>query len=126
MHRLVRAELIALAICCPLVSLSQETVPPALRDWQVWALKGEEFRRCPFLASASLQPDQPIDASAFPCVWPERLTLAVDTHGGSFTQRWQVYSESWVTLPGSLEHWPQGVASRRRRVRSGRAGSASR
>ena len=110
MHRLIRAGLIALAFLCPLVSLSQETVPPALRDWQAWALKGEEFRRCPFLASASLEPDQPIDASAFRCVWPERLTLVVDLHGGSFTQRWQVYSESWVTLPGSLEHWPRDVS----------------
>ena len=109
MNTLVRAGLVALAFCCPLVSLSQEAVPPPLRDWQAWALRGEEFRRCPFLASANLQPDQPIEASAFRCVWPERLTLVVNAHGGSFTQRWQVYSESWVTLAGSLEHWPQDV-----------------
>jgi len=109
MNTLVRAGLVALAFCCPLVSLSQEAVPPPLRDWQVWALRGEEFRRCPFLASANLTPDQPIEASAFRCVWPERLTLVVNAHGGSFTQRWQVYSESWVTLAGSLEHWPQDV-----------------
>ena len=109
MNTLVRAGLVALAFCCPLVSLSQEAVPPALRDWQVWALKGEEFRRCPFLASANLKPDQPIEASAFRCVWPERLTLVVNAHDGSFMQRYQVYSETWVTLPGSLEHWPQDV-----------------
>jgi len=109
MNTLVRAGLVALAFCCPLVSISQEAVPPALRDWQVWALKGEEFRRCPFLASANLKPDQPIEASAFRCVWPERLTLVVNAHDGSFMQRYQVYSETWVTLPGSLEHWPQDV-----------------
>ena len=30
-------------------------------------------------------------------------------HAGTFSQRWQVGAESWVRLPGSLEHWPQEV-----------------
>ena len=33
----------------------------------------------------------------------------MDARGGSFTQRWQVYAESWLGLPGNLEHWPQDV-----------------
>jgi len=109
MHRFMRAMLFALAFCCSTASQSQEAIPPDLRAWQTWVLKGEEFRRCPFLVAAGQQASQPIDASAYRCVWPERLTLSVDARGGNFTQRWQVYSDSWVGLPGNLEHWPQDV-----------------
>jgi hypothetical protein len=109
MHMSVRLGLITLALCASLASHAQESVPPPLRDWQSWVLKGEEFRRCPFLASSTPQPDQPVDAAAFRCVWPERLTLAVDARGGTFSQRWQVFAESWVTIPGSLEYWPLDV-----------------
>ena len=103
-----RVFLVALAFGSS-VTHAQDAVPPPLRDWQAWVLRGEEFRRCPFLAATPIAPDQPIDQSAFRCVWPERLSLSVDARGGSFTQRWQVYAESWVNLPGSLEHWPQDV-----------------
>jgi hypothetical protein len=106
---LLRAGLAALVFGVSTLSWAQEAIPPVLRDWQDWVLKGEEYRRCPFLASARLQPGQPIEAFSFRCAWPERLSLAVDARGGSFTQRWQVYADSWVALPGSLEHWPQDV-----------------
>jgi hypothetical protein len=108
MHRLVRAALLALVFCGPLLE-AQESIPAALRDWQGWVLRGEEFRRCPFLANTALTPGQPIDKSAFRCAWPERLSIAVDARGGNFTQRWQVFADSWVTLPGNLEHWPRDV-----------------
>jgi hypothetical protein len=109
MHTLIRLGLVALVFLGSGFAQAQESLPAQLRDWQGWVLRGEEFRRCPFLASTNLQPGQPIDASAFRCVWPERLALNVDARGGAFTQRWQVFSESWVTLPGSLEHWPLDV-----------------
>ena len=109
MHTLIRSGLVAFVFLGSGLAQAQESLPPQLRDWQGWVLRGEEFRRCPFLASANLQPGQPIEASAFRCVWPERLTLSVDARGGTFAQRWQVFSESWVTLPGSLEHWPLDV-----------------
>jgi len=109
MHTLIRSGLIAFAFLGSMTARAQDPLPAPLRDWQGWVLRGEEFRRCPFLASANLQPGQPIDAGAFRCVWPERLTLNVDARGGTFAQRWQVFSESWVTLPGNLEHWPLDV-----------------
>jgi hypothetical protein len=108
MHTSFRAALLALAFCCTIVN-AQDALPPPLRDWQGWVLHGEEFRRCPFLASASLTPGQPIDRSAFRCDWPERLSLVVDGRGGTFTQRWQVFAPIWVALPGDLEHWPRDV-----------------
>src|SRR6478736_342866 len=104
----IRAAVAALAFCCPIVH-AQEAVPSGLRDWQAWVLHGEEFRRCPFLASASPTPGEPIDESSYRCDWPERLALAVDAHGGTFTQRWQVFAPEWVQLPGDLEHWPRDV-----------------
>jgi hypothetical protein len=83
---------------------SENAIPRALEDWQAWSLKDQEFRRCPFLAGADVS-----SQSSHRCVWPERLQLTVDARGGRFAQRWQVYSDSWVALPGDLEHWPQVV-----------------
>jgi len=84
---------------------AQTLVPRALEDWQAWVLKGKEFHRCPFLAGSNTA-----DAGSYRCVWPERLLLNLDAHGGTFSQRWQVYTESWVALPGDLERWPQAVS----------------
>lgn len=81
-------------------------LPTELAGWEAWVLKDQEFRRCPFLAMTS-----PDDPGAHRCAWPEPLTLAVDADGGQFTQRWQVYADSWVVLPGNLNHWPEDVRS---------------
>jgi hypothetical protein len=112
MITLLRAGFTAFVIFCSLtcsgVSQAQDAIPPSLRDWQAWVLHGEEFRRCPF-ATTHVQPGEPIAAAQFHCVWPERLTLAVDARGGTFSQRWQVYAESWVQLPGNTEYWPRDV-----------------
>ena len=107
MHTLVRAGFIMLAFLCSMGVYAQDAIPPGLRDWQGWVLHGEEFRRCPFASSAVKEAGEPIEADAFRCVWPERLTLAVDARGGTFSQRWLVYAESWVELPGNAEHWPR-------------------
>ncbi|HEU4780663.1 MAG TPA: hypothetical protein VFS58_12345 [Steroidobacteraceae bacterium] len=108
MSTLIRAGFIALAFCCSIVSQAQENIPPSMREWQGWVLYGEEFRRCPF-ATTQLQPSHPIPPSLFRCVWPERLTLSVDARAGTFSQRWQVYADSWVQLPGNTEYWPREV-----------------
>jgi hypothetical protein len=86
------------------VHAAEAPIPDELKPWQAWVLRGEEFRRCPFFAT---QP--PIEADDFVCAWPERLTLEVNATGGEFRQRWQVFAESWVALPGSEEHWPRVV-----------------
>jgi hypothetical protein len=113
MNTLIRAAAVALTIFCSLASsrpaCAQQGIPPGLRDWQGWVLHGEEFRRCPFTASEVTEAGEPIAENLFRCVWPERLTLTVDARGGTFSQRWQVYSESWVALPGNSENWPRDV-----------------
>src|SRR5262245_38907130 len=108
MHKYLRAAAAALVACWSVTSAAQE-IPPGLREWQGWVLKGEEYRQCPFLASADLTADEPIAADSFRCAWPEKLTLSVDARGGNFAQRWQVFARSWVTLPGDTENWPRDV-----------------
>jgi hypothetical protein len=87
MRSLVRAGLIALAFCSAGVGHAQESIPPPLREWQDWVLHGEEFRRCPFMATAAPRatPRRPatIDArgrrnhAQRQCAWRQ------------FPQRWQ-------------------------------------
>ncbi|HEU5136073.1 MAG TPA: hypothetical protein VFU13_13065 [Steroidobacteraceae bacterium] len=108
MHTLIRAGFIALAFLCSMDVRAQDAIPPSLREWQGWVLHGEEFRRCP-LAASFVNPGAAASPAQYRCVWPERLTLTVDARGGTFSQRWQVYAESWVALPGSIEHWPRDV-----------------
>lgn len=79
-------------------------VPPELEAWRQWALDQQQFRRCPFFAGQNAQ-----NAGAFVCAWPERLALDVTANGGRFSQRWQVYADAWIALPGNSEHWPREV-----------------
>jgi hypothetical protein len=105
MRRLAVVALVLLAAnALPRAAESQTPVPRALEDWQAWVLKGREFHRCPFLAGSN-----PAVAGSYRCAWPERLLLNADAHGGRFSQRWQVYTESWVALPGDLVRWPEEV-----------------
>ncbi|TLY54473.1 MAG: hypothetical protein E6K51_11190, partial [Gammaproteobacteria bacterium] len=105
MRRLAVVTLVVLAAnALPRAAQAQTPVPRALEDWQAWVLKGREFHRCPFLAGSN-----PAVAESYRCAWPERLLLNVDAHGGRFSQRWQVYTESWVALPGDLVRWPEEV-----------------
>jgi hypothetical protein len=83
---------------------SETAIPRALQDWQAWVLKDQEFLRCPFLAGMEVS-----SQNSHRCAWPERPQLTVDSHGGRFAQRWEVYNDSWVALPGDLDHWPQSV-----------------
>jgi len=81
--------------------LAIERVPEPLRPWVEWALHGSEAQRCPFLHGAPGSPE---------CVWPARLELSLGARQGNFVQRWRVFSEAWVALPGDAKHWPQAVA----------------
>jgi hypothetical protein len=104
LRRLIpRALVLAVLSCAHAAALAQVAVPPDLRGWEEWALRGNESHRCPWLV-----PGMPTD-DARVCAWPSVLELEVDEHGGRFGQRWQVSSESWVPLPGNSENWPEDV-----------------
>jgi hypothetical protein len=38
---------------CPVASAAEIAVPKDLEPWRGWVLQGEEFRRCPFVASTT-------------------------------------------------------------------------
>lgn len=80
--------------------MTVEQVPAPLKPWVPWVLHGQEEQTCPFLYS---------DPAQRRCAWPGRLVLELGPQGGSFSQSWSVAYESWVALPGSPRHWPQGV-----------------
>ncbi len=121
----MRTMIVAALLYSALAQASEVSVPPDLEAWRGWALHGAEQQRCPFLAQpiadrqhsdgdadqaeAGEAPSAADDPRAFRCAWPQALVLAVNEHGGSFTQRWQVYAESWLVLPGSNENWPADV-----------------
>ena len=75
-------------------------VPDELKPWADWVLFGEESQHCPFVYH---------DAKQRRCAWPAALTLELDSSAGTFSQQWYAYTESWLTLPGTTEQWPQEV-----------------
>ncbi len=104
--RLLRrlSGLLLAAVCATASFAAPVDTPPELAGWRDWVMHGLEHRACPFIASAD-----PADRDSYRCTWPERLALRVDGAGGEFTQRWRVFADSWVTLPGSVEYWPREV-----------------
>jgi hypothetical protein len=86
-------------------SAQELSVPQVLKSWEPWVMYGEEYRRCPLRNGVA-----PEDSSGFECRWPGRLRLSVASGGGEFAQRWRLYAEDWITLPGDETHWPENVA----------------
>jgi hypothetical protein len=86
------------AIAAPLA------IPTDLDQWRAWVLQDEDYRQCPHL---STEPTP--TRHSFWCAWPERLSLTLDPHSGTFAQHWQLFTKTWVRLPGSLDYWPQDV-----------------
>lgn len=81
-------------------------IPKVLDDWRGWVLQGEEYRACPWIASAG---QGPTGRNDWVCAWPGRLSLQVDARGGDFAQRWEVQARGWVKLPGSARLFPREV-----------------
>jgi hypothetical protein len=75
-------------------------IPPELAHWQSWVLHGEEEALCPSAFN---------DGAAVRCQWPSKLMVEVDDDGGRFEQHWQMFAPGWVSLPGSVDLWPDGV-----------------
>ena len=80
--------------------MDRKAVPEPLRPWTDWALHGKETSLCPTFNG---QPD------LTRCVWPSRLELSLDEHGGRFSQAFRLDARAWVPLPGDDKRWPQDV-----------------
>jgi hypothetical protein len=121
----MRTILLATMLSGGLALAAPPSVPPDLEAWRGWALHGSEQTNCPFLAARAAQEQQSDDsddqadtdaavtrdddARVFRCAWPQTLVVAANAHGATFTQRWELYAESWLVLPGDEEHWPTDV-----------------
>ncbi|MBY0574678.1 MAG: hypothetical protein K2P84_13450, partial [Undibacterium sp.] len=76
-------------------------VPDQLKSWIPWVLDGAPNLACPHRFS---------DVEQRTCAWAGVLELKAGTKGGDFAQAWQVYGDdTWITLPGDVQHWPVDV-----------------
>jgi len=82
----------------------QDSIPPALMPWVPWVMNDNESYRCPFINRSNFA-----DKQNHICAWPSPLTLTVKNTSATFTQSWQILSNSIIPLPGSSEHWPLSV-----------------
>ncbi|HEY7774556.1 MAG TPA: hypothetical protein VIC26_15335, partial [Marinagarivorans sp.] len=74
-------------------------IPAPLELWQDWVLYEHPELECPFFHSNS---------ERF-CHWPGKLSLDVTDSQLTFTLQLQLYADSYFTLPGDHEHWPEQV-----------------
>lgn len=72
-------------------------VPAALAPWIPWILWDDADRSAPRTFHNA------DDAIA---TWPSRLTIDTTATGGQWDISVQVFSASWVVLPGDSDHWP--------------------
>ncbi|NJN48377.1 MAG: hypothetical protein HC808_20000, partial [Candidatus Competibacteraceae bacterium] len=96
----IMTALLLLCSCTALAGMPLNRVPIPLQPWVDWVLYGVTETRCPLVYN---QPEH------YQCTWPSTLSLNVGPQGGEFVQRWWVDTESWLSLPGDSDHWPQQV-----------------
>jgi hypothetical protein len=75
-------------------------IPDQLKTWVPWVLRDKPDHSCPRIAQ------QP---GTRQCLWPGLLKVDITDKKAHFAQTWQVFSKSWVVLPGSVQHWPNEV-----------------
>ena len=95
--------LFALLTLTPLYTyaISNEEIPEPLQPWVNWVLEDSAEHQCPFFYNT---------AKTKYCAWPSQLKIDIQEQQGKFTSDWQVYNESYITLPGNPDHWPQDVS----------------
>lgn len=99
-HPLVRTVAALLLLLAGLPEATAADATPAdLEAWSEWVVHDIEDFGCPVR----------FNADSRRCDYPGHLALELDATGGTFSQRWQVFRETRVHLPGSREHWPQAV-----------------
>ena len=80
----------------------QRDLPEPLKPWTGWALWDQRDIDSP---TPYHDPKKPLR------LWPSRLAMDVDGAGGKFAFGVEVFSETWVPLPGDGEMWPVGVTA---------------
>ena len=80
----------------------KQELPDPLKAWAGWALWDAKDLQSP---SPYHDPKQTLR------LWPSRLALEANAGGGRFTFEVEVFSETWVPLPGDGELWPVEVTA---------------
>ena len=80
--------------------LDVEDVPNPLKPWVDWVLFDVKKADCPFIYN---------NFSSRRCAWPTSLELNISDEKARFSQNWQVFEKTWVSLPGDNKNWPQSV-----------------
>lgn len=87
-----------LAVITPLAS-ANNNVPAELKKWESWVLKDNPSIKCPIFYNQNNNL----------CAYPNLLSVNMKKKSGHFKQEWDVFAESWITLPGDNKMWPQKV-----------------
>lgn len=91
------------AVFSSAVSASSATdtghIPEPLKQWIPWVLKDNPSIQCPI----SYKQNKHF------CAYPGSLNIKLKQNTGNFQQTWQVFAESWITLPGDMSNWPVEV-----------------
>lgn len=77
----------------------QGNIPPQLKEWLPWVLKGEE---APCSKTVG-------DSSTSVCVWYPSAEIEIGEQSAKFTQSVVVEREGEVVIPGAHTLWPQNV-----------------
>ncbi|MBW6454042.1 MAG: hypothetical protein K0A92_09730 [Methyloprofundus sp.] len=76
-------------------------IPKPLEPWVNWVLEDSPRYQCPFSYNNHQQKY---------CAWPSQLNLTLNKQQGQFNSYWQVYNDSYISLPGDSNFWPQNVS----------------
>lgn len=78
---------------------ANDNIPSDLKEWEAWVLKDLPSVQCPVIYNNNIK---------F-CAYPDSLSIEMKKKSGKFHQVWNIYAESWVSLPGDNGNWPKNV-----------------
>ena len=99
--RILLAILFFFILNSPASAESTAAIPEQLIPWKQWVLHGYE-------KEISCTPAMN-NSAELRCDWPTELLVDLHNTGGSFSQSWIIQHDSWISLPGSQNNWPENV-----------------
>jgi len=72
-----------------------------MAKWKDWIIAGFPELSCPYFGQT---------AASKRCAWSGTLKLKIDSKGADFAQTWTVFDDSWISLVGNEQLWPEEVA----------------
>jgi len=83
------------------------SIPVDLSKWKEWVLHNEENQLCPTNYN---------NGQIHVCCWPSDLELYIEHNGGRFKQRWQIFADEWVPVPGGNKLWPKEIRLNKKKI----------